>query len=444
MNKIDKLSQFQKLLDGFESRIETFDERKLINKLNKILKEDTSKECDLDLLERKIVEIQDKIKDLGTEKEEKLKNANVIPRILTGIRSFFSHLFFDRDKELERFSPAGTPIVERKFKILKLKGDEGTVECKVRGISAKKIPQLSKFGTAEFIYRSRLRMRNLTAVRGKEEGSRMVGPLDYYGNLERPDKHFYTIQIDDLGRPQILAKRKAGTPHPQTFKESPEGKTTVVDAEWMSGRELKKENKPTSGESLFPNSGILKLGDAHLELKKVQDPTALDLSSFKARLVKNDTPFQITSYRIPASDEYRAVSYHYEGGYAEDQIKRGGGLFLETHTFAQSITPLFNESRGFVTLGKWTEDKKQLELIGIEIPFGYTLIIEKDCIHGDANLKGKFLMTMTSDHTTMQKADTVFLKSAHDLAKNASVSIAGASDDRGDDVAYTGKIKPLI
>lgn len=107
------------------------------------------------------------------------------------------------------------------------------------------------------------------------------------------------------------------------------------------------------------------------------------------------------------------MSYFYELDYASEQVKNGGGLFLETHEFAQTITPIDRHSKGFVTLARFVDKtKKQLEMIAVEIPYGYTIIIDKYCIHGDTNLDGMFMMCMTSNHVTMQTANTVFLKSS--------------------------------
>ena len=63
-----------------------------------------------------------------------------------------------------------------------------------------------------------------------------------------------------------------------------------------------------------------------------------------------------------------------------------------------------------MTLARTSENPDELELIGIQIPYAHTLIIEEGCIHGDTTLNGFFMMGMTSDHTTMETADTVFLK----------------------------------
>jgi len=87
------------------------------------------------------------------------------------------------------------------------------------------------------------------------------------------------------------------------------------------------------------------------------------------------------------------------------------------------MTPLDTDATGFVTLGKWNDKKDALDLIAIQIPYGYTLIIDKDCIHGDATLNGMFMMCMTSNHITMQTANSVFLKHPSTM-KNITLDVA--------------------
>ena len=92
------------------------------------------------------------------------------------------------------------------------------------------------------------------------------------------------------------------------------------------------------------------------------------------------------------------------------------------------MTPIEKSTGGFVTLGKWVDESHtKLEIIGVKIPYGYTLIVEKDCIYGDTNLSGKYMMCMTSNHITMRTADTVFLKSTI-TKKNLPISIAEDED----------------
>jgi len=102
----------------------------------------------------------------------------------------------------------------------------------------------------------------------------------------------------------------------------------------------------------------------------------------------------------------------------------GSGLFIERHEFIQAITPINPDCGGFVILGQelktWTGRKVGLELIGVQIPFGYTLLVEPWAIHGDSNLIGLYSMAMTGNHKAMATADTVFLKN-HNNSTNVKV-----------------------
>jgi hypothetical protein len=363
-----------------------------------------------------------------------LNKKNLFYKITTFTRRFFGNLFFKRSKVLDQIEfPNKTPVTSRgNYRFLPLKGKKGSVACRVRGKAANTFPQLSEEGNFEFILRTNARLRNLIAVRGDEKGARMIGPCDYYGNIEKPYEHAYTIHIDD-GIPVFFQHKKEEL-DPQTKgapKIDPSSLSTKLKAEWLSKQKLDSSAQGNGqqlfGESLFSNKGILKIsGGDCFELEKI-DATRVDLSSFKARLVDNNSPFQISKKKIPSLDDYRVITYHYESHYAEKQIQKGGGLFLETHPFAQTITPLDKSSRGFVTLAKWTNDQHGiLEVIGVEIPYGHTLIVEEECIHGDTNLDGMFMMCMTSNHKTMRKADTVFLKNS-ECKKNITLSIKGGA-----------------
>lgn len=110
------------------------------------------------------------------------------------------------------------------------------------------------------------------------------------------------------------------------------------------------------------------------------------------------------------------ISYYFGKNYAKFTIENEDGLFLEKHPFIQSMTPLHETSRGFVIVGRINDD--EIDLLGIKIPFGYTLLVDSLAIHGDSTLIGLYGMEMTADHIEMAKSDTVFLRNKHD--KNVS------------------------
>ena len=317
-------------------------------------------------------------------------------------------------------------------RLLFLNGEKGTVACRVSAPISRTLPRVSEDKTLEFATRSFLRMSNLCAVRGIPDCS-MVGPCDYFGNLGHLDKYLYTFDIS-LFPPKIQripVAKNTSINHLNNFDDSV---ITAVNAQWISGTAAAIQQKRTEyqfqpqhlRQSLFLHPGLLELDRSHVDLKPF-DPRGVDLSSFKARLVDNSVPFQISQKPLPSKDDYRVVTYRYEEGYADWQVQQGSGLFLEKHRFSQTITPLTPDSKGFVVLARLNENDHELELIGIQIPYGYTLIIEEECIHGDTTLNGFFMMGMTSDHTTMRTADTVFLKDSI-TKKNVSISLPQNSE----------------
>lgn len=302
-------------------------------------------------------------------------------------------------------------------RLLILDGEKGTVACRVCYQLSRTMPWLSEDWTIECSARTYLRMANLIAVRGKR-GASMVGPCDYFGNLGQLEKYMYSFDVG-LFPPTI---QRVPLHHQEMVQlaDFDRAFTTSVNARWISGKGdplvIKEKNKEYAlkehhlRQSLFLHPGLLELDTAHVELQHF-DPRGIDLSSFRARLVENSTPFLISAQPLPAKDYFRVVTYCYEEGYADWQVAEGSGLFIERHKFSQFMTPLTPFSKGFVVLARLKEESdKELEMVGIQIPFGYTLIIEEGCIHGDTTLSGLYMMGMTSDHTTMATADTVFLK----------------------------------
>jgi hypothetical protein len=160
---------------------------------------------------------------------------------------------------------------------------------------------------------------------------------------------------------------------------------------------------------LVKPTGVLEIDAGQLSLQAF-DATAFDLSPFGARMVKNDQPFSIVKEK---EDPMEAVTYLFNEHYATAQVENQVGLFLETHAFSQTMTPLTKDCGGYVMLARRQDDAETYEVIAVQIPYGYTLIVSKGAIHGDTTLKGKYMMCMTANHKTMATADVVFLKSRY-------------------------------
>lgn len=398
---------------SFENDKKSLSFNKIVRIFAQAVKNDSEEVIDKTIFRR--------LRELDQDGFNLLNTSHWLIKAITFARQYFGNLFYNREKTLAKLEfPGKTPVTSRgEYRLLELEGDEGFVDCRVRGDGLTTFPHLSKEWTFEFSLRSFLRLRNLTAVRGDKPGTRMIGPADYYGNIEKPHLHLYTIDIDDKGVPIFLQENptESQTPKPNSCVKPP---STTVRTRWISNtdpaiqevrKQYEKTEQPAVGKNIFPKGGILEIQDREEIKLKNFDAKVVDLTPYKARLVKNDVPFQLTSIPLSHKDEFRAISYMFEPNYASSEVTKGGGVTLETHTFSQTMTPLHADASGFITLGKWKDDSKQeLEIIAVKVPFGYTLIVDPESIHGDATLSGMYMMLMTSNHETMQTADCVYLK----------------------------------
>ena len=276
-------------------------------------------------------------------------------------------------------------------------GADGSVGCRVHeAASAGTLPRLSGEGVVEMATRTILRMSNLAIVRGPP-GASMYGPTDYYTNLEAAHKRAHTIHLRE-GEPTVRAHdRPRSLPPPG----QPVCRSVRIRPAWLTGS--LPETDRAAGSSLFASPGVLQVSRAQIHIPRT-DARRADLAPFNAALVRNDKPWVISNQILPARDDYRLVSFTFEAGYADYVMGPGGpGLFLETHAFAQTMTPRDPSCGGFVVLGRWEGkgDGSRLSMIAVPIPYGWTLIVKPGCIHGDATLSGRYLMAMTTDHTSM-------------------------------------------
>jgi hypothetical protein len=249
-------------------------------------------------------------------------------------------------------------------------------------------------------------MKNLVVCRGQDSSNVMIGPCDYFGSLENIQNKWYSIKIVDnvisfyQVKSEIIVKTKKIEPNLPNC--------TTLKGEWMSHLLDNSEN------SLFPKPGILRFVTTE-RIIHVPKFDQLNLHSFGARMVSNDSSFQmiyrLQDYPNEAYDDLRVISYKFGPNYTNYQFQTNG-LFLEHHKFIQTMTPLNETASGFVLLARLIKD--YYFIIAVPIPFGYTLILDPDCIHGDATLCGYYCMCMTSNHTSMATANTVFLRNSND------------------------------
>jgi hypothetical protein len=249
-------------------------------------------------------------------------------------------------------------------------------------------------------------MKNLVVIRGVSDTGMMIGPCDFFGSLENIRNRYYSCEINESVICFFLHDAVEPVYCAPDLPNVPNRLTVHIDGVWTS------HTLPNSTHSIFAKPGVLNFDTTEQRIMlPCFDARGFSLDKFRARLVRNDQPFTFVDVNKPnnffAFDDLRVISYRFGSSYAQWQSETNG-LFLETHKFIQCITPLNDTAAGFVMLAC-----NSYRIIGVQIPFGYSLILAEDCIHGDATLVGYYAMCMTSNHASMATADTVFLKNAN-------------------------------
>ena len=308
--------------------------------------------------------------------------------------------------------------------------------------------------------RTLLNLYNLHTVRGCLDitnqlllDASMSGPHHYYGYIEPTKAHIIKPSQDTKVLEFYLVDR---IPEILNLAQIPSNKIiTIVKYIWINGSIYKElvnlETGNLETDSLFENPGVLYLEQRQLLFNILEDGWNYDLSSFLAQLVPNNKPFQfrqdeLKSYKH-AQHKLRVITYYYGKDYVNEYLMQsrdtsshgGNGIFIECHEFIQSITPMNEQCGGFVILGRRALEG-HLDLIGVRIPFGYTLLIEPWAIHGDSTMTGMYMMAMTGNHNAMKTANTVFIKYADNISNTSAISLANKSIDTSANVI----IKELI
>ena len=308
-------------------------------------------------------------------------------------------------------------------RLLGLRGNDGLFACRIaEGWSTSPIQNID--GRFSLASRSILRLNNITIFRNnpvtmndyKLENS-MIGPNHYFGVLDNTHTYCCTLQYTNKGIP-VFVKEQTNIEQKLPTDKIPDYYIKTIDTvQWISGKEQKNSNlfneteaTASKEQSLTKDLGKLVLGIQQDELDLPKFNACLfDLSPFGARLVKNDKPFKITHAK---EDPMDVVTYHFGSNYATTIVQKGVGLFLETHDFTQIMSPITKDSGGFISLARWQGET--LQLIGVEVPYGYSIIVDRGAIHGDSTFVGSYLMAMTINHKTMATADVVFLRNINE------------------------------
>ncbi|MGL5742838.1 MAG: hypothetical protein ACRCXC_09995 [Legionella sp.] len=184
----------------------------------------------------------------------------------------------------------------------------------------------------------------------------------------------------------------------------------TVKAKWMN----KDQEKAKSGRdaSVFGSLGVLAVSKnvSVVDIPKMNAwsvPQAF-LEKYGAELIPLDQPFTLDAVEHKELETLFLVEYEWDPAYIEEYVmnqRGGGGLFVETHPFPHVFTPLSPKCSGALILGVDRGDGA-FDFASFEIPFGYTMKVGSNVIHGDSFFVGPYAIALTET----ELADSVILK----------------------------------
>lgn len=192
--------------------------------------------------------------------------------------------------------------------------------------------------------------------------------------------------------------------------ELTEPKEATVQAKWHN----KMEEKAVSGRdaSVFGSLGVFAIIDKGKatsipKMNALAVPPSF-LEKYGAKLIRVDEPVTLEAVEDKSLEELYMVEYDFDPEYIQQYVMHkqgGGGLFVETHPFPHVFTPLSRKCGGAVILGIDNKDDT-FNFAAFEIPFGFTLKINSNVIHGDSFFTGPYAIALTET----ELADSVLLR----------------------------------
>jgi hypothetical protein len=160
--------------------------------------------------------------------------------------------------------------------------------------------------------------------------------------------------------------------------------------------------------------GALGVFSTYLDIPLIAIPkmSALNVSpqflrKYGAKLIPLDRTFQLAPCKEPKLKTLYMTEYTWTEGYIPEYVMHpegGGGLFVETHPFEHVFTPLEPGCGGALILG--VKQGVGFRFCAFEIPYGYSMQIDANVIHGDSFFTGKYAIALTET----EFADSVLMK----------------------------------
>jgi len=186
----------------------------------------------------------------------------------------------------------------------------------------------------------------------------------------------------------------------------------TLQAQWKSSN----EEKATAGKdaNVFGSLGVLVISISEQETIHIPKMHALAVPSkilekYGVTLIPLSQTFILEQELDPSLKKLFLVQYNFSSDYINNYVMKlngGGGLFVETHPFPQLFTPLSKDCSGALIVGTGDKSKGTFNFIALEIPFGYTLKIAPNVIHGDSFFIGPYAIALTDT----ELADSVLFR----------------------------------
>ncbi len=210
--------------------------------------------------------------------------------------------------------------------------------------------------------------------------------------------------LEATGIPEELLPDRSGSIHITAPQE------LTIKASWKN----KSEETAKSGRnaSVFGNLGVLLIPPS-VKIVDIPKMNALAvpakfLEKYGAELIPLSESFTLDAVDDEELENLYLVQYDWDPDYIQNYVMKlqgGGGLFVETHPFPHVFTPLSPDCKGALILGVDRHDGS-FDFAAFEIPFGYTMKIGSNVIHGDSFFVGPYAIALTET----ELADSVILK----------------------------------
>ncbi len=202
---------------------------------------------------------------------------------------------------------------------------------------------------------------------------------------------------------------KSNLPSAYDFRLT-EPKETRVYAKWKH-RELEAAQTGKDA-SVFGGLGVL-LVPPNFSAVNIPTMNALAvpksfLRKYGAELIPLDQPFVLDAVDNKELETLYLVQYDFDPAYIEEYVMKmagGGGLFVETHPFPHVFTPLSKTCGGALILGV-NRGNGAFDFVAFSIPYGFTMKIASNVIHGDSFFVGPYAIALTDT----ELADSVIFR----------------------------------